>query len=352
MNRSGFSLTDLIAALVLLVMVGLFSLAATVNLDNARTRVKCASNLRQIGQAILLYSNDTKGSYPRTKYDRGSADQPTAYTGYDGPADPFSPGCTQRNDVSAALYNLLRTEDVTSKVFTCPATQQRAEDFGGGIRTAQDKSNFRSGETLSYSYADPYPDAASAKRGYRLYMGNLNPAFAVAADMNPGSPSLLQLTTSSSVDQIRAGNSANHSGDGQNVLYADGHVEFNNNPFCGINRDNIYTCGPSGNDPNTGAPLPTGGTAIFGSPIGPNDSVLLPAVIMPTMAVAAAPAAPADAAPVAAAPPPPVDQGMDFTNILMISSLLFLIVLLIAVAILVMRSKRSQPADKGPTNQI
>ena len=27
-------------------------------------RVKCASNERQIGQAILLYSNDNKGKYP------------------------------------------------------------------------------------------------------------------------------------------------------------------------------------------------------------------------------------------------------------------------------------------------
>ena len=47
-------------------------------------QVKCASNLRQIGQAILLYSQDHDGQYP----------------------DDFA--------------TLLLTEDITSEVFVCP----------------------------------------------------------------------------------------------------------------------------------------------------------------------------------------------------------------------------------------
>jgi len=52
------------------------------------------------------------------------------------------------------------------------------------------------------------------------------------------------------------------------VLYGDGHVEFQNNPFCGVNRDNIYTRGG-----------PTWGTTtqdLVASPYTANDSVLLP----------------------------------------------------------------------------
>ena len=39
---------------------------------------------------------------------------------------------------------------------------------------------------------------------------------------------------------MKAGNSNNHDEDGQNVLYGDGHVEFQQNPFCGVARDIIF----------------------------------------------------------------------------------------------------------------
>jgi prepilin-type processing-associated H-X9-DG protein len=344
MNRSGFSLTDLLASLVMLVVVALFSLAATVNLDNSRTRVKCASNLRQIGQAILLYSNDTRGTYPRTKYEPDAADRPTAYTGVDS-SDPFAPSCPQVNDVSAAIYLLLRTEDVTSAVFICPATGQTKYDYGGGGNTVLNRSNFPSGEVLSYSYADPYPSPAAVARGYKMVQG-IDPSFVVFADMNPGSAELTRLTLASTADQMRAGNSANHSTDGQNMLYGDGHVEFNNNPFCSVNRDNIYTYGHSGVDPNSQALLATGGTGVFGSPVDPTDSVLLPAAIMPTDGTIAgnAPQTPPPANSPAPMAVTPVDQGTDFTMYVAIASLIFLLVLLGALAAIYMRTKRSRPS--------
>ena len=40
---------------------------------------------------------------------------------------------------------------------------------------------------------------------------------------------------------MRLANSNNHDKDGQNILYGDGHVAWESNPFVGVNRDNIYT---------------------------------------------------------------------------------------------------------------
>ena len=335
MNRPGFTLVDLIGGIVLIAVFLFFCLAATANLDSQRNRVRCASNLRQVGQAILLYSNDAKGSYPRTKYDVSQADRPTAYTGVDS-NDPFSPACPQVNDVSAALFLLLRTEDVTSAVFICPATGLKPDDYGGGTHTALDNANFPSGKTLSYSYADPYPSEAAAAKGYRLHQG-LDPTFAVVADMNPGTPALTQLTLQSTAAEMRNGNSNNHSGDGQNVLYSDGHVEFQNNPFCGgMGRDNIYTYGASGIQANNG-----GGTGIFGSPVDVNDSVLLPAAIMATASPVSIAAA-TDNAPVAAAPIAPVDQGTDFTTYAVISAGVFLLILLGALAMMFLRNRKTR----------
>ena len=77
----GFTLVEL------LVVIGIIALLISIllpSLNRARetaNRVKCASNLRQIGQAILLYSNENKGAYPRTAYSAGTTLVPTWGTG-------------------------------------------------------------------------------------------------------------------------------------------------------------------------------------------------------------------------------------------------------------------------------
>jgi prepilin-type processing-associated H-X9-DG protein len=77
---------------------------------------------------------------------------------------------------------------------------------------------------------------------------------------------------------MKDANTLNHNGDGQNVLYADGHVEFQNTPFCGMLRnagdssprfrDNIYTYGAG----SRASP----GVGVRGAPADALDSVLLP----------------------------------------------------------------------------
>ena len=71
---------------------------------------------------------------------------------------------------------------------------------------------------------------------------------------------------------MQKANSRNHQGAGQAVLFGDGHVDFVQNPFCGTQRDNIYTRG--GTDRTTVARPPVGADA---DPAWAGDSVLLPA---------------------------------------------------------------------------
>jgi prepilin-type processing-associated H-X9-DG protein len=59
-------------------------------------------------------------------------------------------------------------------------------------------------------------------------------------------------------------NSPNHEQEGQNVMFADGHVSYEKTPFVGIEQDNIYTA-------KNGTPQ-----QVEASPADASDSVLLP----------------------------------------------------------------------------
>jgi prepilin-type processing-associated H-X9-DG protein len=279
------SRADVIVSIVLVLVLGTFTIAQINNADEISNRVKCASNLRQIGQAILLYSNENRGAYPRTLWDLNKI-EPTWGTPYEAnpklgaskKADPFDPKnsdvAPSPNDVTAAMFLLLRTQDITSEVFICPSTGLDKFGFGGGKNTALHWTNWPGNkgiaDHLSYSYQNPYPTKGAIARGWKLN-NSISAEFAIVADMNPGIDALIKVPLTAGEDAVRIGNSPNHGGEGQNVLYGDGHVEFQVTPYVGVAGDNIYTYGNSGKDHKDAA-----GEGIVGPSVGPSDSILLP----------------------------------------------------------------------------
>jgi len=288
---TGFTLVEL------LVVIGIIALLISIllpQLSKAReqaSRIKCASNLRQIGLGAISYAqNQRGGSFPRTFWDQTNSVIVTNQ-GWDkefsfAPTGQASP--VGNNNVCASFYLLLKAEHERGPV-PLPERAQRTPRPQGqaGRRLLRVEKPY--GDNLGYSYAAGFPNDTAVKAGFRFGV-NANQATSdvpLAADMNPGEQGgtaprdnkVTEVSTTDSQKRLVRGNTNNHGNEGQNVLYFDGHVEFQRTPYCGAHQndtpgstggteyqDNIYTSGGT----------MTGGGKLTQGPTTATDMILLP----------------------------------------------------------------------------
>ena len=283
----GFSLVELLVLLAIFVILVSIFVPFLLRARETDRRVRCTDNLRVIQQALKAYATGNGNNLPRVTYEpsRGPTGY-VAYTGADSP-DPFARGSQVRpNDVTASLWLLVRAGLVSPARFVCPSSGATPDPLGGKDAAAASRSNFSGAEHLSYSYTSPF----SAAPGYRLNTDLLKFDFAILADKNPGTGTgggddvTAPPYDAAPFDLTRA-NSNNHGEAGQNVLYADGHVQFQPTPYCGVGdgavRDNIYTALstaplPEGTEPTLPAAAARGALARDIGPAWSGDSFLVP----------------------------------------------------------------------------
>jgi prepilin-type N-terminal cleavage/methylation domain-containing protein len=267
MRKKGFTLVELLVVIAIIALLMGILMPALARVRQIAFRMVCGTNLSGIGKAMLIYANDYADELPvagnsETKWGAEGCVNPIAVP----PAT--SPWGTNNNaTITSCFYLLVKYAEVTPKSFICKGDTEVSEfetpdydlielwDFGVKVG---DKPK----EHCSYSYHQPFD--TTSNNNYSLTTSS-EPGLAVAADPNPW------LTEASNKvwddfdpaggrDGLKAGNTHTHQDEGQNVLFLDSHVNFENTPACGINEDNIYTEYSSSVAPQLGIKPTSGGS--------------------------------------------------------------------------------------------
>ncbi|MHC5173770.1 MAG: type II secretion system protein, partial [Planctomycetota bacterium] len=224
-----------------------------------RGRVVCGTNLKGLGTALYVYSQDYDRKYPKLGY--GPWSKELGYSYEDAKFKPYKYEglCT----ITSSLYLLVREADISPKSFVCTEARPdysrvRPRKYSGF--DGQNSMNLDIVELwdfgpephkhVSYAYHNPYG---------KYPAGDWLPAsFATMADMSPWfssgniqlqqtgetAPQVIELTNPAT---WKYGLSLNHElkkksyPEGHNVVFADGHASYEKQPNIGVNNDNIFT---------------------------------------------------------------------------------------------------------------
>ena len=322
MNRKkAFTLIELLVVVAIIALLISILLPSLSRARELAKRAVCASNLRGLGQAMVIYANDNTEAYPAHAVNPTYAGTVPATTSVRwvttlssnmisntiNPTTGAFEAFANSSHPSRSLFMMIIGGQSTPGQFICPSSGDQEDtlrNFAGAAETAaqpgRNRFDFRGWDNLSYAYQLPYGKRArpNTKLDVRMALSADKSAYTVAGTLRTadrGTPDQWSQVTIPAAwgslapqdvlrktnDDWRPYNSQNHNGEGQQILYADSHADFQRKPIAGVNNDNIYTvAGPSaaayGSQSNYMIGVnPTAAGDNF-SPITNTDSFLVP----------------------------------------------------------------------------
>jgi len=233
----------------------------------------CMSNLRGLGQGLKVYANDNFDWYPTPPFAESDATDNRTNVSFIGnmgyemtlPTEKIPDGLTNTHP-SRALFMLVIDTTCSPSQFICPSSGDVDDDLyrpnGVPYQPGLDRFDFRGYPHISYGYQLPFGShgrpgemldsrmVLMADKGRYFDAGKPIPAEHRTPDVPIGIPGRKVSLTGATSAQATLNlpdsawkqlNSRNHQGEGQNMLFGDGHAEFKKRPIVGVDHDNIYT---------------------------------------------------------------------------------------------------------------
>jgi prepilin-type N-terminal cleavage/methylation domain-containing protein len=285
-KRRAFTLIELLVVVAIIALLISILLPSLSRAREITKRAVCASNLRGIGQGMKVYSNDNGDWYPTALF----AEYTDTSAGYNGSSVEW---ITHLSDMmtlpintagggnglssttvhtSRSMFMLVVDGTCTAKQFMCPSSGDNEDDLRNlrddgttwvAAQVGVNRFDFRGYPFVSYGTQMPF--------GLKGRPGeNLDSRMVIMADKGPyfQAGETFAERTADRIGSIQAGtaltevagqtvaeellkldndkwrsyNSRNHSQEGENCLYQDGHATMEKKPIVGVNFDNIYTC--------------------------------------------------------------------------------------------------------------
>ncbi|MCL2639527.1 MAG: hypothetical protein FWD53_01650 [Phycisphaerales bacterium] len=215
-------------------------------------RSSCAANLRGIMNAMVIYAAQNSEHFPVVTYAPYSPalNDPAGtppFTAAGATADDvvnsyFAPPAPslQAGSVSANAWMLVLL-GVSPKLFVCKSDPHATDIASLQAPSGRYYYNFQNDKQLSYSFSYPWISDGSVAPWWR---NTSDASIPTGSDMAPqhgtGTPRR-NLTPASMPRDSKTWNSGNHGGEGQNVAFADVHVDYVKVPTVGQSNDNIFT---------------------------------------------------------------------------------------------------------------
>lgn len=321
MNRKkAFTLIELLVVVAIIALLISILLPSLSRARELAKRAVCASNLRGLGQAMVIYANDNTEAYPAHAVNPTYAGTVPATTSVRwvtflstnltsntiNPTTGSFEAFANSSHPSRSLFMMIIGGQSTPGQFICPSSGDQEDtlrNFAGATETAaqpgRNRFDFRGWDNLSYGYQLPYGKRArpNTKLDVRMALSADKSPYTIAGTLQTTnrntpdnvsgvrSPTAWEGLTPQDIlrktnDDWRPYNSQNHNGEGQQILYADSHADFQRKPIAGVNNDNIYTvAGPSTAAYGNQSHYMVGRDAAVGdnfSPITNTDSFLVP----------------------------------------------------------------------------
>jgi prepilin-type N-terminal cleavage/methylation domain-containing protein/prepilin-type processing-associated H-X9-DG protein len=317
MRKKGFTLIELLVVISIIAMLLAILMPALSKVKKIAQRVVCATNLKGLGTAQTVYSQDYDDEYAVQDARGKGITWGWATNGFfKGDKKTWTAG--EDTTIAASLYLLVREADVSPKSFVCPSGEETEYDgtvpegwetdivelwdFGNEAVAAGSGYPY---QHVSFAYHMPY-GANGQKSPYAADGSTKGAAFAVMADKSPWQdPRIIEINNTQADDwsekvqkispywtndnigksswEVKRGNSYSHGRDGQNVVFADGHASFEVTTDVGDANDSIYlrknSTGDADKDIRLGTPgimtVPEGHDQDNWQPNGGKDSFLL-----------------------------------------------------------------------------